>query len=623
MSINRRYNLMKNFKKIVSSLLCGAVLTLSLAAPVSAKTFPDVESDATVSWAKSAINSMTDSGYIKGYEDGSFKPQQAISKVEALLLMSRIMGVNESDYEMSLEWALDEYEATVAAINTQYPEELSYLMYLNVLNVNDLRNYASSANANTSLQRWQAAYLMCKLTGRDADAKKTILSESEYSDYDKIPEEARPYVAYATNAELMNGMGNDENGKSYFSPETTLTRAQMAVLLDRVIKLLDRSASIGIVDSIDYDKGEIVISTSDGGTEEFEADENTVIKFDGKDAYIDDIDKGDEVMITYTMDSPRLIEAIPGQSVQTVFGIIGSLSGNGGRQQIMIKDAEDNSKNATYTVASDCSYTVKGTKASFNDLKVGNNVELIISGEKVTSVVVTEKETTASGIFDSIATDDAGSSYIVLYNKSTGKTAEYALSTGNISVRRNGTISNLRDLSPDDEITLALTNGKVTSVTAKSETSELTGTIKEIVLSEKPEITLEINGKTQTYYMSTATKVTVNNVDGTIYDLRPGNAASVVVDGSTLAKIDSSATATYGRTTVSGKVQSINSTLKVISVLNASGATDTVYYDGSTNFLKASDGKGATAKDITAGSNISATGSDSTGYFVATIIIID
>ncbi len=39
-------------------------------------------------------------------------------------------------------------------------------MYFDVLNITDLRDYASAANANTSLLRWQAAYLMVKLAGK-------------------------------------------------------------------------------------------------------------------------------------------------------------------------------------------------------------------------------------------------------------------------------------------------------------------------------------------------------------------------------------------------------------------------------------------------------------------------
>ena len=619
---------MKKFKRIIASLLCVTLISVLAAAPVFALTFPDVENDASVSWAKSAINSMTDKGYIKGYEDGTYKPQQAISKIEALLLMSRIMGVDEQDYEMSVDWANAEYEATVTAINSQYPDELCYLMYLNVLNLTDLRNYASSANANTSLLRWQAAYLMVKLTGRDKDAQELeIKDKSIYSDFDKIPAEAQKYVVYANNASLMNGMGKDDNGNDYFSPDTTLTRAQMAVLLDRVITLLARTATLGTVENIDYKTGAITVATTDGRSEGCEIDDNSVIKFEGKDALIDDIEIGDEIMVTFTSDSPRLVEAIAGTGTSAsattkVYGLISNLSSANGRQQIVIRDAEDDSKTATYTAAANCAYTVKGTKATFNDLKVGNNVELVLTGDQVTSVTVNEKETTASGLFSGINSKDNSGSYIVLYDeKGSNNTTEYALSTGNIKVTRNGETSNIRDLAKNDQIKLTMTNGKVTAITATSETSEYVGTIEEIVLSSKPEITINIDGSLRTYSLSTATKVKVNNADGTNYDLRPGNSASIVADGNVLASIEASSTGSYGKTSISGKVESINTTLKVITIQNQSGGTDTVYYESGTTFLN-SNGKSSSVKDVKAGSNINVTGSDSTGYFVATIVIV-
>ena len=89
------------------------------------------------------------------------------------------------------------------------------------------------------------------------------------------------------------------------------------------------------------------------------------------------------------------------------------------------------------------------------------------------------------------------------------------MSSNGVNVTRNGVTSSLRELVEDDELVMTLTYGKVTAVAATSETSNSVGTIKEIVLSDKPEITLEINGKEHTYSMTTNTKVTVNNTEAT------------------------------------------------------------------------------------------------------------
>ncbi len=59
-------------------------------------TFKDVSYD-THSWAIDAIESMADQGLIKGYSDGTFKPDNTVSKLEALSLVARVLGVQDPD----------------------------------------------------------------------------------------------------------------------------------------------------------------------------------------------------------------------------------------------------------------------------------------------------------------------------------------------------------------------------------------------------------------------------------------------------------------------------------------------------------------------------------------------
>lgn len=608
-------------KRLISALLCGTVAAAMLSMSAFALTFPDVEGDETVAWAKDSINHMTDLGYIKGYEDGTFRPTRAVSKVETLILMSRILGVEDDEYVQTVDWANAAYATTVNAINTTYVDELSYLMYFDVLSVADLRDYASSANANTSLLRWQAAYIMDKLAGREAEAKEAVLDENAYSDYASIPEAARPYVAYATSLGLMNGMGNDENGKPYFSPETTLTRAQMATLLDRMIEKMDREYIAGTIENIDTNSS--VITVNEGGQNiDCDYGDSTLFKLSGVDADVSDIENDSEVMVTYTFGDTRIVEAVPAQSKMTVYGLVVSSSDGANGKQITIKDPDDNSSQATYTLADNCVYYIKGEKCAFGDIKNNNFVRLVLTGGKVTECSVEDKNAEVQGLFKSYDSDE-DYTYVTISDERTGDDSTYTVSPTTLRVTRNGLTANLRDLAKNDSVTLTLQYGKVTDIVAVSKSSDVTGTITQIVLSDHPSITIK-NGKEENEYsMTSSTKVKVNGVDATIYDLRPNNAATLKLDGTSVSSIESSATSSVGKTNITGKVASINSTLKVITVTVEGGGTDTIYYDNSTTFLKGSTGKGITAKDIVAGSNVSATGSDSTGYFVATIVIAD
>lgn len=609
-------------KRLISSVLCGTLLAATLSMSAFALTFSDVENDPTVSWAKDSINQMTDKGHIKGYEDGTFKPTRAVSKVETLILMSRVLGVEDSEFDQTLDWAKTAYSTTVSAINTTYLNELCFLMYFDVLDITDLREYSSSANANASLLRWQAAYLMTKLAVGDIEESDYELDKTLYSDYDTIPESARSYVAYATEAGIMNGMGEDDNGKSYFSPTTTLTRAQMATILNRMLNKMDRTSFEGNVKSVDSGKSTIAINT-DNQEKSFDIDANTIIKVDGKNARLSSITANSEIMVTTTFGSTRMIETIPAEEKTTVFGVILQTSDNANGQQITIKDYEDETNKATYTFSDKCDFYNNGSQSAFGDLKTNSFVRLVLSGSKVVECSIEAKSSTVLGNFVEAFSDDDNHTYITITPSDSDTEVTYDVSSSGITVKRNGVSANLRDISKGDDVSIYLKYGKVVEVDASSKTSNTTGTIKEIVLSDSPTITLIIDNKSYTYSLTSNTKVKVNDVDGTIYDLRPNSAATVQIDGTNVSRIESSATSSTGKTTVTGTVASINTTLKVITVSNTNGSTETVYYGGTTNFLKASTGKTITAKEIVAGSTITATGTDATGYFVATIVIAD
>ena len=60
----------------------------------------------------------------------------------------------------------------------------------------------------------------------------------------------------------------------------------------------------------------------------------------------------------------------------------------------------------------------------------------------------------------------------------------FDVSINGVEVTRNGNIAGVRDLAKNDSVVLSLTYGKVVSIKATSETENVSGTIKEIILSE-------------------------------------------------------------------------------------------------------------------------------------------
>lgn len=601
-------------KKALSAITSAALLVSAVSMPVLAAGFSDVDSDATVSWAKSSIDKMTDAGYIKGYEDGTFRPYRAISKVECLILMSRMLGYEDKDYSDIVSAAKDKYKTTAAKYNSTYSGELSYLLYTGVLKEADLADYASAANANTQLLRYQAAMLMAKLMGADADAKAYTVDTPTYADDASIPSAARSYVEYVSANNIMNGMDKTEDGRSQFSPVTSLTRAQMATLLARMMDKLDTKLVSGTVEKVS--STQLTIS----GTKVKYADDAAVL-IGGSEGKVSSISEGYTVSALYVGGKAFVIIAEEPQEETILYGDVVRKSENSEGKRITIADHENSANQATYTLKDDCSVYVKGSKAGIADIMVDDFIKVILSGSKVKSIETADKSIDVTGILESVEFDTEDNVYLNVTDKDGGKAQQYTVSSKGAAITRDDDEAEFSDLTAGDDITLKLTYGKVTKVTATGQNETVTGLLKEIIISSNPAVTITVDGKDKTYLFATKNKVYIADKESTIYDLRPNVNVSVKLDNDTVKSLSTSTVPLNEKGELTGVATGKNTSYKVINVKDEQGNTHSVYYNNSTKFLTSS-GSNATVKSISEGTSLSITGNSSNGIFEASIIII-
>ena len=98
-------------KKLLSGIICVVFLLSTLS--VAALPFSDVENDPTVQWAKPYINEMAELGYIKGYEDGTFKPDKTISRSEFLAIAIRSCYPDYTPAQAGDAWWAGEYNKAI------------------------------------------------------------------------------------------------------------------------------------------------------------------------------------------------------------------------------------------------------------------------------------------------------------------------------------------------------------------------------------------------------------------------------------------------------------------------------------------------------------------------------
>lgn len=600
--------------KLVSLILSGVMLVSGMTLSASALEFDDVDGDSTVSWAQESIHKMTDAGYIKGYEDGTFKPYRAITKMESLILMSRMLGLENKQFSALTESALDEYETIAKKYNATYSKELSYLLYCGVLAEKDLVDYASVANANTQLLRYQAAMLMSKLMGADSEAKSYTVGTPTYADNASIPTNARPYVEYVTANDIMNGMDADSQGNPQFSPVTSLTRAQMATLLARMMDKLDLTYINGTVTYVDDDEIEV-----DGDV--YDVTDTTAAYIGNTNVNIGKISKGDTVLGVSVCGTVLVIEAEEATENTVVYGVIVNRNENSGGQRITIADYEDDDITATYYLKDGCKVYVNDSKASFGDLKVDNFVKVTLTGSKVTEVSTAAKSIDVVGKLDSIEFDEEDHVYLNVGDKNGDNVQNYVVSMKGAKVTRDGDTAQFRDLSSGDSVTLKLTYGKITSVSAISSAERFTGLLSEIIISNNPAITVVSNGESKTYKLRSDAKITIAGSEGDIYDLRPNITVSGMLDSNEVKTITAATVSVNEKGEMVGEVTGKNTNYNVITIKDDDGNTQSVYFNSKTTFLN-SDGKETTAKAIEIGATISVTGATKNGIFEATIVIV-
>lgn len=605
-------------KKILSGILSAALITATAVMPVAAAGFPDVVNDPTVSWAVPYINEMTEKGYIKGYEDGTFKPNNTISKTEALILLSRMIGVNDSDFEASVEFAVSEYADALSSYSTNYVNEISFLLYAGILDEDELSSYISSSNKNAPLKRYEAAILLTKLLGAEDEVSTNAVVSSSYADTAQIPVAARAYVEYVKEQGIMQGMGNDENGDPVFSPNTNVTRSQMAKMLCTLIDVIDLTSEAGSVVATDSFNETLTVSI-DGDNVEYDITDATRYKINGTDVELSSIKKGMQVTVTTIAGNAALVENQAAIEDTVIYGLVSSTKDSDGTQSVIIVDANDSSIKSTYILATGAKVRVGGAIDTFSKVKANNYVALTIEDGLVTVLEVVDKTTTAYGTLEAI---DFSGDYTTLDVKDNdGHVKSYEVAAEGVVVARNGVEAKMNTLTVGDTISLRMTYGKVTKIQASSQTTTNAGTIDFITHSTKgTTIGIASGDEVLEYKVNKSVKVYVDSSENaSIYDLRPGTAIDIKLDSNEIVRIE--AASTVSKSQYFGTVKNVNATYGLM-VIEEDGTEIDIYINSNTKIIDSNTGRTVLLKNVEKGLTATVTGSNSSGVFEASVIVL-
>ena len=179
---------------------------------------PDVTSggltDISGHWAEQTIRNLVSKNVVNGYEDGTFRPEDSVTKGEFIKLLMSATGKGTSD-------GFTNYKDVNASWARPY---VSKAIYLGICD--NISDSTEIFGVDKSITRAQAVALMGRLLAPD---KKGIPS---FTDNSSIPDWASNEVYSMVELGLITGM---EDGS--FKPLDNITRAEAATIIERIMNL--------------------------------------------------------------------------------------------------------------------------------------------------------------------------------------------------------------------------------------------------------------------------------------------------------------------------------------------------------------------------------------------------
>ncbi len=607
------------FKKVIS-LAVALIMCSAFVGVFADGVFSDVTEE-NYSWAVNEIEEMASMGIIKGYSEDTFAPADNVTKMQALLLCSRIVGFSDENNILFVEKASEIYEEALESYEIDYKAEVAYLLYKGILTTKELHAYIADENASLPLKRYEAAVLMTKVMGAEEEAE-VYTGSSVFTDSADIPATAKPYVNYVYSIGLMLGM-NKTDEVNEFAPMVDVNRAQMAVLLYRMMEIMNSETEFGIVESVNAAGGTIMFKSDSGKTSGISlgARDNVKIYVDGYAAEVDSIQPQSVLAVTKRDGVIYSVEAITVWGDEQFEGIVVSVvssSVSGGSIKVRaVGDKEE----ITYNLSEDVSVTVEGAPSSMKSVKAGMHIFLEIKdGEVILADAYKKDKSVVGTVSEILLTPNTG----LTITTTAGDKEDYFFAD-EVTVTRNGKSCEASEILVGDKVTISLLYNQISKVTAASTNFSATGVIDKILISSLPQITVISNGAEQTYSISREATFTVDGVIATIYDLRLGANVNLSVQGETVTKVTSTAPATSA--VITGTIEVVNAAygFMLISTTDANSEavqTQVFLKNSSLTIINSATGKSMLKTALKPGMSVSVTGVVNTGAFEATTVIV-
>lgn len=614
---------MKN-SKFSKILMLVIALSFVFTMTASAVVFTDISSH----WAKSYIESVAERGLVTGYSNKTFKPDNNVTVLESLVMMSRLYDIDEDLKEEIIE----KYETALEAMpnSTNYKwafENLAVIIELGVVSETGIRDMFTKKTIFNDATREEIAVLLTNAMLLGDEAKELKVYSLPFSDREKISTVARPYIYVMYDKEILQG-----DSKKNINPLNKITRAEISALLDKAYDYIDENevypefddyvpttVTEGIITKISDEKAEsyIYIKNNNGVESIVKINNDTSIYINGKVKKFTDLKI--DMIVSCKIDESRLAVKVEADSTKQVER--GTIEYVAFSEPASITIYNKSNKKVKYNVPTNAEVYLDGKKTQLKNLDEDDEIEIFLDNDKVYKI----NSISRIKHFDGEITSIDYSSYPV---KISIKTDEGVIKTfelnSDVDVTRNDEDSSFDRVRVGDEVTITTEYDELIRINTVAKEAEMSGTIKEIIIGSENKIKIaDKDGDVTQYTVSNNVIITIGSRNASIYDLRLGYNVNVNTSGDEIVTIEASELQTAMN--FSGKIIFFNEDDKLIMMqnVNNNGQKELVYLrvTNNTRIFNIS-GENKYLKDVKEGNSILSTAITQGGEFVAVSIMI-
>ncbi len=502
------------------NLLFSLVLGLAMIAVIAGTPLPEAAEAGFADiqealWAQQAVAEMSACEIIAGYPDGYFRPYQSITRLEAVTMLVRVLGLGEQ--AKAKEKAIVDYKM---------PSDLLWGRGYLIMGVElgmldkDYLDVLQPAYPATRAEVATLVYHALKLNPGDATLT--------FADTDQIPRDYRECVAAMVENNIMQGLPGN-----VFKPNDQINRAQMAVLLSRLVdNNFADPCSVrrfkGTISSIDLTNRLITLQLGIYGYLNLNLDSGCEVFIDDKRMEPADLRVGDDIKliidkngrVVFINAAQASVVPVPVQ-VQVYKGRLDSLFTIGGEYWLALNDF--NSTKITRPVAEDAKCTRFGSQREISSLAVGEYVEIKVADNKITEIEFLDTEI-VEGTVSSV-----NRSSLTVWKSNDEKTKLEV--PDNIVVMKDGSAKTYDDVKVDSRVEVTVYDNKAVKIDILSY-GDIEGEIRSLITTDTYSITiLDYDGYRMEYTVDSDVRVRRDGYRIDFEDLRKGEWVRLEMDG--------------------------------------------------------------------------------------------